>query len=150
MTSRIERRLERVEEKLGQGRARTSPEVRAYVGELFGQAIDITPQAQDSGEARAGAYVAPDWTDPALYAHLEGREAHLTANPAMRRFYDVAGWPEWNGKEWVWPEYTPASGEQTGALARSYENAKPKDDLLPPQPSAAEGPLTDHDRKARH
>ena len=35
------------------------------------------------------------------------------------------------------------------AMARRYENAKPKDDLLPPQPSAAEGPHTDDDGAVR-
>ena len=127
MTSRIERRLEKLEEKLGQGRAHTSPEVQAWVEALF-----------------AEPWTPTDWTDPNLYAHLADRKAYLKAYPGMRRFHDSCGWPEWNGKEWVWPEYTPASGEQSGALARSYENAKQE-----AVPYTGQGPHTDDDGTVR-
>ena len=130
MTTNYERRIERLEEKLDQGKAnRSSPEVQAYIEEVFSNPKPWTP---------------PDWTDPNLYAHLEDRQAYLKAKPAMRRFHDAMGWPEWNGKEWGWPEYTLASGEQNGALARSYENAKQE-----AVPYTGQGPHTDDDGMAR-
>ncbi len=127
MTSRIERRLERLEEKLGQGRA-----------------WHTTREAQEWVEKFMAEYEPPDSTDPNLYAHLEDREAYLKAKPAMRRFHDAMGWPEWNGKEWVWPEYTPASGELSGTLALSFESAKQE-----AVPYTGQGPHTDDDGTVR-